>query len=189
MILLLDNYDSFTFNLLHYVEMLTSEPVKVFRNDEITVEEAALYQTFIFSPGPGLPGESGNMIALIRRYATEKKMLGVCLGMQAIGEAFGARLKNLETVYHGVSRNVIVTDNSESLFNDIPKRFKAGRYHSWVIDNDSLPPMLLSTAVDENGELMAIRHNQFKIKGVQFHPESILTEHGLKLIENFLKFP
>jgi anthranilate synthase component II len=188
-ILILDNYDSFTFNLVHYVEKITGENVDVSRNDEISLEDVNRYDKIILSPGPGLPKEAGILIPLIERYASAKKILGVCLGHQAIGEVFGAKLYNLPEVHHGLSREVKVIDESEKLFNNIPSPFNAGRYHSWVIDKTSLPSCLKITSVDNNNEIMSVAHTEFDVKGVQFHPESILTEHGEKLLENWLSKP
>jgi anthranilate synthase component 2 len=188
-ILILDNYDSFTFNLVHYVEKIIDNDVDVFRNDEISLEDVNRYDKIILSPGPGLPAEAGILIPLIKKYAASKRILGVCLGHQAIGEAFGAKLYNLPEVHHGVAREVNVIDKSETLFNDIPPSFNAGRYHSWVIDKTSLPSCLKVTAVDNNNEIMSISHSGYNIKGVQFHPESILTEHGEKLLSNWLRQP
>jgi|SRR6185436_15306822 len=186
MILILDNYDSFTFNLVHYIEKITNEEADVFRNDEISLEDVNGYDKIILSPGPGLPEEAGILIPLIKKYASSKKILGVCLGHQAIGEVFGAKLYNLPEVFHGLSREVNVIDEHETLFKNIPSPFNAGRYHSWVIDKTSLPSCLKITAVDDNKEIMSVSHIDYDIKGVQFHPESILTEHGEKLLENWL---
>lgn len=188
-ILILDNYDSFTFNLVHYVEKIINEDVEVFRNDEISLDDVNRYDKIILSPGPGLPEEAGILIPLIKKYAATKKILGVCLGHQAIGEVFGAKLYNLPEVFHGLSREVNVVDKNETLFTDIPSSFKAGRYHSWVIDKTSFPSCLKITAVDNNNEIMSVSHINFDVKGVQFHPESILTEFGEKLLENWLTQP
>ncbi|MFI5217912.1 MAG: anthranilate synthase component II [Bacteroidia bacterium] len=186
-ILILDNYDSFTFNLVHYVEKIIDDEVDVFRNDEISLVEIERYEKIILSPGPGLPKDAGILIPLIKKYAPTKKILGVCLGLQAIGEAFGAKLKNLSEVHHGVAREVNVTDSNENLFTGIPGKFNAGRYHSWVIDRSMLPSCLKITSADNNNEIMSIAHSQYDLKGVQFHPESILTEYGEKLLENWLQ--
>ena len=184
-ILVLDNYDSFTFNLVQYIQEILGRQVDVFRNDGIGLEAVAQYEAIILSPGPGLPSEAGIMPELIRRYAGEKAILGVCLGHQAIGEAFGAELENLSQVYHGVETPVLVTDGEEPLFRGIPVPFGAGRYHSWVVRRDSLPEELLVTAEDENGVIMAMRHREFNVRGVQFDPESIMTECGRQILENF----
>jgi anthranilate synthase component 2 len=187
MILILDNYDSFTYNLVHYVEKLTDEKTEVFRNDEISVEAVDRYDKIILSPGPGLPNESGILIPLIKKYASAKKILGVCLGHQAIGEVFGAKLYNLPEVFHGLSRKVKVIDKNEKLFDNVPSPFHAGRYHSWVIDKNTLPSCLKITSTDNNNEIMSVAHREFNVKGVQFHPESILTEYGEQLLKNWLQ--
>lgn len=183
-ILILDNYDSFTFNLVHYVEQFCDN-VTVRRNDQILLQEVDVFDAIILSPGPGLPKDAGIMPQLIKQYASAKKILGVCLGHQAIGEAFGARLKNLNKVHHGVAIPIDVIDNSELLFKHLPSRIETGRYHSWVIDRKSVPSELFVTATDNEGEVMAIRHTHFNVRGVQFHPESLLTPDGLKMIENW----
>jgi anthranilate synthase component 2 len=185
-ILILDNYDSFTYNLVHYVEQFCAD-VTVKRNDQITLEEVEAYDSIILSPGPGLPSDAGIMPELIRKFAPSKKILGVCLGMQAIGEAFENTLKNLDTVHHGVAIPIKVLNSQDPLFQNVPNRFDTGRYHSWVIDHDSMNSDLAIIATDDDGEVMAIRHKKFDVCGVQFHPESLLTEHGLKLIENWVK--
>ncbi len=185
-ILILDNYDSFTFNLVHYVEQFCND-VTVIRNDEISLDEVNEFDAIILSPGPGLPKDAGIMPELIKRYATSKKILGVCLGHQAIGEAFGANLKNLNQVHHGVAIPVKVIDTSEPLFQGLPKQFDTGRYHSWVIDQTSLPNELTVTAIDKEGEVMAIRHTELDVCGVQFHPESLLTLKGLSIIKNWIE--
>lgn len=156
------------------------------RNDELTLDEVEAYDAIILSPGPGLPKDAGIMPELIKRYASSKKILGVCLGHQAIGEAFGATLKNLNQVHHGISipTNIIVKE--DSLFTAIPTKIETGRYHSWVIDQSTIPSELTVTATDDNGEVMAIRHTAFDVCGVQFHPESLLTPHGLKIIGNWV---
>lgn len=187
MILLLDNYDSFTFNLFHYVEMLTEEHTDVFRNDEITVRDVNKYDKILLSPGPGLPADAGVMNEIIRQYAPEKKILGICLGHQAVGEVFGAKLKNLSEVHHGVMRQVIVKDKKEKIFKGIPPVFDAGRYHSWVVDANTVPEELNITAVDNQNEVMALAHSKYDVRGIQFHPESIMTKFGKQLLENWLK--
>ena len=162
------------------------DELTVKRNDEITLDEVDAYDAIVLSPGPGLPKNAGIMPELIKRYAPTKKILGVCLGHQAIGEAFGASLKNLNQVHHGVAIPVKVVDESELLFKELPARIDTGRYHSWVIDKDTMPKELLVTATDDEGEVMAIRHKEFDVCGVQFHPESLLTPDGLKVIENWV---
>jgi len=185
-ILILDNYDSFTYNLVHYVEANPNYEVDVFRNDEITLEEVNQYDTIILSPGPGLPKDAGILEDLIRKYAPTKKILGVCLGMQAIGEVYGGTLINLEEVYHGVATPLTVLDGEDALYKNLPNEFNIGRYHSWVIANEQFPEKLKITAVEENGQIMSLKHKEHQVYGVQFHPESILTEHGKAMITNFL---
>ncbi|MCU0434751.1 MAG: aminodeoxychorismate/anthranilate synthase component II [Bacteroidia bacterium] len=185
-ILVFDNYDSFTYNLVHLVETLTDAPVDVVRNDELPLEEAEAYSHIILSPGPGIPEEAGALLPLIERYAGRKNMLGVCLGHQAIAQALGAKLINLGKVFHGVATPVSTLDNPGYLFEGIPHTFLAGRYHSWVVDESSMPSSLRITARDESGQIMAFEHESGKLAGVQFHPESILTEHGALLMCNFL---
>ncbi len=185
-ILMLDNYDSFTYNLVQYIEEIIGAEIDVFRNDEISLEDVDNYETIILSPGPGLPNEAGIMVDLIKKYASTKNILGVCLGQQAIGEAFGATLKNLEKVYHGVSSQVEIISHKELLFKGLDLKIEVGRYHSWVIENEHFPSDLEITAVDENAEIMAIRHRKFNVRGVQFHPESIMTPNGKQILRNFL---
>lgn len=185
-ILLLDNYDSFTYNLLHLLEQFEADRIDVFQNDAITIEEVNRYDKIILSPGPGLPEEAGIMIQVIKTYASTKSIFGVCLGHQAIAMAFGGKLLNLEKVQHGVSSITSVTDDSEILFRNIPGEFKTGRYHSWVVAKDVLPDCFTITAMDEQQNIMAISHKEFDVRGVQFHPESILTEYGKVLIGNWL---
>lgn len=184
-ILILDNYDSFTFNLVHYLEQFCDD-ITVKRNDEILLNEVDAFDAIVLSPGPGLPKDAGIMPDLIKRYARTKKILGVCLGHQAIGEAFGAKLKNLNQVHHGVAIPVNVLVKNELLFQEMPNRIETGRYHSWVIDKESVALELIVTATDDAGEVMAIRHKEFDVCGVQFHPESLLTPNGLKVIENWV---
>ncbi len=185
-ILILDNYDSFTYNLVHYVEANLNYEVDVFRNDEISLEDINNYGTMILSPGPGLPKDAGILNELIKKYAPTKKILGVCLGMQAIGEVFGGRLINLNSVFHGVATPIEVVDKSDLLFKDLPVSFHIGRYHSWVISNEGFPEVLKITSIEENNQIMSLKHKEYKVYGVQFHPESILTEYGKELITNFL---
>jgi anthranilate synthase component II len=185
-ILVFDNYDSFTYNLVHLIEKITEDTVDVFRNDKMNLDDIALYDRIVLSPGPGIPSEAGLLLPLIRRYATQKPILGVCLGHQAIAEAFGGKLTNLETVYHGVATEIQTNAERGKLFSDFPEVFTAGRYHSWVVDEDSLPKDLRVTARDANNQIMAMEHTTFPVAGVQFHPESIMTEHGELLLRNFL---
>lgn len=185
-ILVLDNYDSFTYNLVHYIEELLGEKVDVFRNDEIELESIAKYDKIVLSPGPGVPNEAGIMEDLIKEYATTKSILGVCLGCQAIAEVFGGSIRNMNKVYHGVATPITVTDKGETLFAQIPETFPAGRYHSWIVNKKDLPDELAVTSVDEENEIMSLRHKTFDVRGVQFHPESILTENGKQMIRNWL---
>jgi anthranilate synthase component 2 len=184
-ILVFDNYDSFTYNLVHLVEKLTNQKVTVVRNDQIMLEEIAAFDKIILSPGPGIPSEAGLLLPLIKQYAASKSILGVCLGHQAIGEAFGAMLENLSTVYHGVATPIKI-DNTNYLFNGLTDTIEVGRYHSWAISNKNLPDILKVTATDENGLIMAIEHTSYDICGVQFHPESVLTPNGETVIKNWL---
>lgn len=187
-ILMLDNYDSFTYNLVQYIQELVGRDIDVFRNDQISLDEVEAYDIIILSPGPGLPKEAGIMPALLQRYASAKKILGVCLGHQAFGEAFGASLKNLDHVYHGVETPMQVIGTDTVLFSGVPAVFPAGRYHSWVVEPDSLPGELIVTARDSAGEIMAMRHREHDVFGVQFHPESVMTPDGMQMLENFLSY-
>ena len=183
---LIDNYDSFTFNLVHYLEELNCEVV-VLRNDEFEIEELQSFDAIILSPGPGIPSESGLLLEVIKTYASTKKILGICLGHQAIGEVFGATLVNLDTVFHGVSTTITITDTTETLFSNLPQQIEVGRYHSWVINPANFPEVLEVTSESENGEIMSIRHKNFNVKGVQFHPESILTPSGKTILANWIQ--
>lgn len=185
-ILVLDNYDSFTYNLVHYLEELSGKKVTVARNDMITIEEAAKFDRIVLSPGPGIPDEAGIMKELIKQLAPLKSILGICLGMQAIGEVFGAKMINLEEIYHGVATDIHVTEPSELLFYGLPPVFKGGRYHSWVLEKETIPAVLKVTATDETGMVMGIKHARYDVRGLQFHPESILTEHGKQMLANWL---
>ena len=185
-ILVFDNYDSFTYNLVHLAEKILHRKVEVYRNDQIPLEKVADFDKIILSPGPGLPSEAGLLLPLIREYASSKSILGVCLGHQAIGEVFGGRLVNLSTVFHGVA-TPITTLSGSPLFKDMPGTFEAGRYHSWVLSDEGFPEELEVTARDENGYIMALQHKKFDLQGVQFHPESVLTPQGGQLLENWLK--
>ena len=185
-ILLFDNYDSFTYNLFHAVNELGYHDIDVRRNDRISLEEVAQYDKILLSPGPGIPQESGILLPLIRRYAAEKNILGVCLGEQAIGEAFGARLENLENVYHGVQTPIRVVAD-DLLFRGMESPFLAGRYHSWVVSREEFPEELEVTAEDEDGQIMALRHRSYRVRGIQFHPESVLTPQGMLIIRNWLE--
>ena len=186
-ILVLDNYDSFTYNLVQYIAELTGETPSVFRNDAINLDDVDAYDFIVLSPGPGLPSEAGIMPELITRYGHTKHISGVCLGMQAIGEAYGGELYNLPKVYHGVATNVNILVEDEKLFEGLEKQIEVGRYHSWVINPEGFPETLEITSLDENGQIMSIRHKKFDVRGVQFHPESVLTPHGKKMLENWVK--
>ena len=185
-VLVLDNYDSFTYNLVQYIQEILDRDVDVFRNDAISLDEVDAYDVIILSPGPGIPSEAGIMPELIQRYAPSKVILGVCLGHQAIGEAFGAELENLSHVFHGVETMMEVVEEQAVLLKEVPKQFQAGRYHSWVIKKGTQPDSLRITAVDEHGEIMALQHAEYEVHGVQFHPESIMTTEGYRMLENFL---
>jgi anthranilate synthase component 2 len=184
-ILIFDNYDSFTYNLVHLVEKILHEKVEVFRNDEIPLEEIKRFDRIILSPGPGIPSEAGLLLPLIKEYASSKPILGVCLGHQAIGEAFGATLINLSTVYHGVATKIKLK-NKKDLFSGLPEEIEVGRYHSWIVGDENLPEELEVTAQDESGYIMALRHKKYDVQGVQFHPESVLTPEGEKIMRNWL---
>jgi anthranilate synthase component 2 len=186
-ILVLDNYDSFTYNLVHLIKALGLAHLDIFRNDKIKLEEIAKYDKIILSPGPGIPSEAGILLDVIKEYAPSKPILGVCLGHQAIGEAFGARLTNLSKVYHGVATKALITHPEECLFKDLPLEMEVGRYHSWVVDKEGFPKELEITSEDEGGYIMALRHKKYDVRGVQFHPESILTPLGEKIMENWLR--
>lgn len=184
-ILVFDNYDSFTYNLVHLVAKHKHVQVDVFRNDEIALEKVAVYDKIILSPGPGIPSEAGLLLELIKAYASEKPILGVCLGHQAIGEAFGGELINLTQVYHGVATTIQQFENSY-LFHELDTALLVGRYHSWVVSENNFPGDLEITAVDENNQIMGLQHKRFDVQGVQFHPESVLTPCGEKIINNWL---
>ncbi|TFU94057.1 aminodeoxychorismate/anthranilate synthase component II [Barnesiella sp. WM24] len=183
-LLILDNYDSFTYNIVHAARQLGFTP-EVYRNDEISIDDIDRYDKIILSPGPGIPEEAGIMPDLIKRYADTKSILGICLGEQAIGECFGAKLRNLADVYHGIQSEITVIGD-DYIFSGLPERIKVGRYHSWVVDGNSLPDTLEVTAVSDDGEIMAIRHKTLDVRGVQFHPESVLTPEGTKILSNWL---
>lgn len=185
-ILVIDNYDSFTYNLVHYLENLTDSPIDVFRNDKISLEDIGEYDKILLSPGPGIPEEAGICLDLIKKYASSKSILGVCLGHQSIAEAFGGSIINLEKVHHGVSSVIDITSTDDSLYKGLPEKLEVGRYHSWVVSKDDLPDCLEITALDDQGLVMGLSHKEYDVKGVQYHPESVLTENGLKIIENWL---
>lgn len=186
-ILIFDNYDSFTYNIVHLVNSLGYD-TDVYRNDRISIEQAGAYERMIISPGPGLPCESGILPELLRRYAPHKSILGICLGHQAIGECFGAHLENLPHVYHGVATPVKVI-GQDPIFDGLGGEFTVGRYHSWVVSDEDFPSCLNVTARDGNGQIMALAHRRYDVRGVQFHPESILTPQGHILMKNWLSMP
>ena len=198
-ILVFDNYDSFTYNLVHLVERILHEKVDVHRNDQVPLEKVKEYDKIILSPGPGIPEEAGLLLPLIKEYASSKSILGVCLGHQAIGEAFGGKLINLNEVYHGVATPVrlvnrepgVGSNNSSlithhSLFEGLPEEFEVGRYHSWIVSEENFPQELKVTARDENNFIMALQHKTYDVQGVQFHPESVLTPKGELILRNWL---
>ena len=195
-ILVFDNYDSFTYNLVHLVQKIVKGKLDVYRNDQIPLEKVKEYDKIILSPGPGIPKEAGLLLPLIQEYASSKSILGVCLGHQAIGEAFGGSLINLSTVYHGVSTPVRLVkrqkangkeNTSHDLFADLPEEIEVGRYHSWIVSEENFPKDLEITARDENGYIMALQHTTYDVQGVQFHPESVLTPDGETILRNWLK--
>jgi anthranilate synthase component 2 len=185
-VLVLDNYDSFVYNLVYLLKELGAH-VDVFRNDKITLEEVGKYDQILLSPGPGIPSEAGIMMELLKEYKSTKKIFGVCLGHQAIAEAFGSELQNMGEVLHGVTTECQVLDPAERLFLDIPARFEVCRYHSWTVIPGSMPTDLKITAQDDTGYVLAEAHQQYDVRGVQFHPEAYLTQHGLQMIKNWMK--
>ncbi len=184
-ILLLDNYDSFTYNIVHALKSIGMEP-DVVRNDKIALDDIYIYDKIIVSPGPGIPSEAGILPDMLKKYADKKSILGVCLGHQAIGERFGAKLQNLSSVYHGIQTPINILDTDDYLFAGLPRNIQVGRYHSWAIDTDGFPECLKITATDDKGAIMAIRHREYDVRGVQFHPESILTPDGIKILTNWV---
>lgn len=182
-VLVIDNYDSFTYNLVHYLEDLDCE-VAVKRNDQLTLDEVEAFDKIVLSPGPGIPDEAGLLKDIIRKYAPTKSIFGVCLGQQAIGEVFGGSLINLDEVYHGIATKIHIT-KEDILFKGMPKEIVVGRYHSWVV-NPELPEVLEATSFDKNGQVMSLRHKEYDVCAVQFHPESVLTPQGKKILENWL---
>ncbi len=185
-IIIIDNYDSFTYNLVHAIQEIVGHPIEVVRNDVIDYDLLDTMDYIVLSPGPGIPEEAGDLKAVIKRYAGKKKMLGVCLGQQAIAEVFGATIKNLDEVYHGVQTPVSVI-NDDPLFAGIPSPIDVGRYHSWVVEKDTLSNEFIITSEDDKGEIMSMRHKELPIYAVQFHPESILTPTGEQMLANFLE--
>lgn len=185
-ILILDNYDSFTYNLVHMVEDITGNLPDVYRNDEISIEEIDRYDAIILSPGPGIPDEAGILKNVIKQYAGKKPIFGVCLGLQAITEVFGGKIENMGEVFHGVATEMEVIDENATIFKGISNKFDAARYHSWIASNENFPSEIMITAKDEDGAIQAIQHKIFNLSAVQFHPESILTEVGEQIVRNFL---
>lgn len=186
-ILVIDNYDSFTYNLVHVIKKISGLPVTVVRNDEFTLAEVDEYDKILLSPGPGIPDEAGLLKPVIQEYASKKSILGVCLGHQAIAEVFGAKLHNMENVIHGMATPVNVVSRNGSLYNGVPDTFEAGRYHSWVVDSGNLPGCLEITGLDQQNRMMSMRHREYDVQGVQFHPESVLTPHGETMMRNWLE--
>lgn len=186
-IVVIDNYDSFTYNLVHAIKKISGEPVAVFRNDEIALEAIDRYDKIVLSPGPGIPEEAGLLLDIIKTYAPRKSMLGVCLGHQAIAEAFGGKLHNMNKVLHGVATPVQQTQHPSPLFEGLPERFEVGRYHSWIVQQEGLPECFEVTSYDDEGLIMSMQHKTYNVHSVQFHPESVLTPLGEKMIENWLK--
>ena len=186
-ILVLDNYDSFTYNLVQYIERVLKAPVDVRRNDQIALKEIAIYDKILISPGPGIPEEAGIAMDLVKEYGSTKSILGVCLGHQAIAEAYGGSIINLDTVYHGVVGQMKQIVTGDYLLEGVPVDFDAGRYHSWVVEHETLPKELEITVENDEGYIMAFRHREYDVRGVQFHPESVLTEYGGRMILNWIK--
>ena len=184
-VLVLDNYDSFTYNLVHILREL-GVGLDVYRNDQIGIDEVDQYDKILLSPGPGVPSEGGIMPELLDRYKDKKSILGVCLGHQAIGESFGGQLHNLSTVFHGIVTDIEVIKKDE-LFNGIPDKYKVCRYHSWVVSQEGFPEDMIITSQDSEGTIMSIKHAEFDVRGVQFHPESVMTEHGIQLMKNWIE--
>lgn len=185
-LLVLDNYDSFTYNLVHLIEKVSDVSFDVIRNDKISLSQINSYDKILLSPGPGLPKNAGIMPHLLNQYSASKNILGVCLGLQAIGENYGATLKNLNKVVHGIATPIQII-NQDILFENCPDNFMVGRYHSWVINSDSIPKDLIVTAIDTDGNIMALKHKTHSIRGVQFHPESILSQYGETIIKNWIE--
>ncbi len=185
-ILVLDNYDSFTYNLVQMIEQIVGKKVDVFRNNEISLEAISQYDKIILSPGPGVPEEAGILLDVIKTYAPTKSIMGVCLGQQAIAEAFGGKLMNLDGVFHGVAMEATQI-KEHKIFNNLPKVLEVGRYHSWAVNPDNFPEELEITSIDKNGIIMSLKHKEYDVHAVQYHPESILTPQGKTILENFLK--
>jgi len=185
-VVVIDNYDSFTYNLVQIIEKIIGHEVTVIKNDEFIVDQIEAFDYIIISPGPGLPEASGYLLELIQHYYKTKKILGICLGLQAIAKVLGGKLKQLNQVYHGIETKVFYTENNNPIFNEIEDGFSAGRYHSWVVDPSYLPSELIQDAIDDDNEIMSLRHRSYPVFGVQFHPESIMTPVGEKILTNFL---
>ena len=183
-IVIIDNYDSFTYNLSHLIKEAGAK-VEVYRNDQFEMAQLEAFDKIVLSPGPGIPSEAGLLLDVIREYAGKKPILGVCLGHQAIGEVFGGKLENLSDVFHGVATEGSLLGN-DYLFDGLPERITMGRYHSWVVSKDHFPQCLEITALSDEGQIMALKHKELDIHGIQFHPESVLTPMGIKIIENFI---
>ncbi len=186
-VLVIDNYDSFTYNLVHLINEIGYE-VEVWRNDKFELDDVAQFDKILLSPGPGIPVEAGLLLQVIKKYAATKSIFGVCLGQQAIAEAFGGKLLNLGRPMHGVATPITVLDKEELIFAECPDQINVGRYHSWVVDNDGLPECIKVTATDLSGQIMSLRHLDYDVRGVQFHPESVLTEYGKQMMKNWLEY-
>jgi anthranilate synthase component II len=185
-VLVIDNYDSFVYNLAHYLEEFNCE-VTVIRNDQFSLDEVAQYDKILLSPGPGVPNEAGLLKSVIKAYASSKSILGICLGQQAIGEVFGGTLENLSQVFHGIATNTNIIVDNESLFKGLDRKIEVGRYHSWVVSTKKFPEVLEITSVDNTGQIMSLRHRQYDVRGLQFHPESVLTPNGKQIIKNWIE--
>ena len=185
-VLLIDNYDSFTYNLYHYLQEFTSKEIVVMRNDEINFEFVEQVDKVVISPGPGLPEDAGQLMDFLDKYSTKKEILGICLGQQAIAMHFGMRLINLKEVVHGQSKKITILNQKENLFKGLPKAINVGRYHSWVIEKESLSEEFIVSSIDELSNIMSIQHKTLPIEAVQFHPESVLTEHGKEMVRNWI---
>lgn len=185
-LLIIDNYDSFTYNLVQYLREITKGTIEVHRNDQISLEEIEAYDAIVLSPGPGLPKDAGLLLEIIKTYTKRKPILGICLGHQAIGEVFGANLRNIKKVYHGIATPIQILDK-QGLFEGQEDEITVGRYHSWIIDKENFPSCLEVLAEDENGQIMALKHRTTPTFGLQFHPESILTPEGKNLLQNFVQ--
>jgi anthranilate synthase component II len=186
-VLVIDNYDSFTYNLVHLITALGVKDLTVWRNDKFELSQVEQFHKIVLSPGPGIPSEAGLMPEVVKRYHAQKPILGVCLGHQCIGEVFGGTLQNLKVPMHGKSSEIVLQKEDTALFEGLPKKFIVGRYHSWVVEPKSLPQCLEVTAIDDDGNIMAMRHKEFNVRGVQFHPESVMTDLGPKIIQNWLE--